>query len=181
MLVKLNIKYILSIIKYFLAYKDFKLSIYKGTFMKWFLSMFIYTTVNINVISTERCAVAICREVIISDLLSGPIISIFRENDLQTDVPPAGIHQGLTENCNRGLCHRLGSSLLMLMIFALKWPAIIVFLLSCLPDVISPAKWQAGKPCIRAFTGSDCETPERCGEKGGGRWEKRITSSFVLN
>lgn len=146
-----------------------------------FERVFIYTTVNINVISTERCEVAVRREVIISDLLSGSIISIFRENDLQADAPPAGIHQGLTENCNRVLCHRLGSLLLMLMIFALKWPPIIVFLLSCLPDVILPAKWQAGKPCIRAFTGSDSETPERRGKKGGGRREMRITSSFVLN
>lgn len=98
-------------------------------------------------------------------------------------MAPAGIHQDLTENYNRGLCHRLGSSLLMLMmlIFALKWPPIIVFLLSCLPDIISPAKWQAGKPCIRAFTGSDCETPERRGKKGGGRQEMRITLSVVMN
>lgn len=44
--------------------------------------VFIYTTVNINVISTERCAVAVCHEVIISALLSGSILSIFRENDL---------------------------------------------------------------------------------------------------
>lgn len=116
---------------------------------------------NINLISTERCAFAVCREVIISDFLSGSIISIFGENDLQTDVPPAGIHQGLTENCNIGLCHRLGSLLLMLMIFALKWLPIIVFLLSCLPDVISPSKWQAGKARIRTFTDSDCITPER--------------------
>lgn len=132
---------------------------------------------NINVISTERCAVAVHREVIISDLLSGSIISIFRENDLQADVPPAGIHQGLTENCNRGLCHRLGSLLLMLMIFALKWPPIIVFLLSCLPDVILPAKWQAGRPCIRAFTGSDSETLERRGKK---RWRETGNENHII-
>lgn len=100
-------------------------------------------------------------------LLSGSIISIFRENDLQTDVPPAGIHQGLTENYNRGLYHGLGSSLLMLMIFAPKWPPIIVFLLSCLPDVISPAKLQAGNSGIRAFTGSDGNSREMWQKK---RW-----------
>lgn len=111
--------------------------IYEVIFERVLIYIYIY------VISTERFAVAVCREVIISDLLSGYIISIFRENDLQTDVPPAGIHQGLTKNCNRGLCHRLGSSLLILMIFALKWPP-IVFLLLCLPDVISSSKWQAG-------------------------------------
>lgn len=130
------------------------------------MCLYIYTRLNINLISTERCAVAVCREVIITDFLSGSIISIFRQNDLQTDVPPAGIHQGLTENRNRGLCHRLGFSLLILMIFALKWPPIIVFLPSCLSDVNSPSKWQAGNAPIRTFTSSDWITPEI-------RWQKR--------
>lgn len=117
----------------------------------------VYIPLNITVISTECAAAAVSREVIISDVLSGSILSISREYDLQTDVPPAGIHQGHTENCNGWLCHRLGSLPLMLMIFALKWPPIIVFFLLCLPDVISPAKWRAWKRCIRA-SGSDCET-----------------------
>lgn len=135
----------------------------------WCLCECLYMTEYI-VISTERDAAAVCREVIISDFLSGSILNISRENDLQSDVPPAGLHQGLTENCNGWLCHRLGSLLLMLMIFALKWPPIIVFFLLCLRDVISPAKWRAWKRCIRAFTGSDCETglkevakKKRCG------------------
>lgn len=82
---------------------------------------------------------AIHCEVIINDLLSGLIMSILRENDLQTDLDPAGIHQILAEHCNR---HTLSSLLLMLMFFSLKWLPIIVFFLSCLPDVISAAKRQ---------------------------------------
>lgn len=85
---------------------------------------------------------AIHCEVIINDLLSGLIMSILRENDLQTYLDPAGIHQALTEHCNRQLCHTLSSLLLMLMFFSLKWLPVIVFFLSCLPDVISPAKRQ---------------------------------------
>lgn len=149
--------------------------------LSWCLCECLYMTEYI-VISTERAAAAVCREVIMSELFSGSILSISRENDLQTDVPPAGIHQGLTENCNGWLCHRLGSLPLMLMIFALKWPPIIVFFLLCLPDVISPAKWRAWKRCIRAFTGSDCETGlKEVAKKGVGRQNMKITSSFVLN
>lgn len=58
---------------------------------------------------------AIHCEVIINDLLSGLIMSILRENDLPTDLDPAGIHQVLAELCNRQLCHTLSSLLLMLM------------------------------------------------------------------
>lgn len=132
----------------------------------WFLCVYIQLGIFTGT-STECSAAAVCREIIIGDLLSGSILSIFRGNDLQTDVPPAGIHQGLTENCNIRLCQSVGSSLLTLMIFALKWPPIIVFFLSCLPDVISPAKWRAGNPCVRAFTGSDCET------LGREKWKKK--------
>lgn len=72
-------------------------------------------------------------------------MSILRESDLQTDLDPAGIHQVLTRHCNRQLCHALGSLLLMLMFFRLKWLPVIVFFFSCLPDVISPAKRQGKK------------------------------------
>lgn len=121
-------------------------------------------------------------EVIINDLLSGLIMSILRENDLQTDLDPAGIHQVLRERCNRQLCHTLSSLLLMLMFFSLKWLPVIVFFLSCLPDVISPAKRQEKKSCIRAFTGSLCDT--LTGIKVTRNWSRRkmeTTSLCVLN
>lgn len=44
---------------------------------------------------------AIHCEVIINDLLSELIMTILRESDLQADLDPAGIHQVLTEHCNR--------------------------------------------------------------------------------
>lgn len=100
-------------------------------------------TVNCIVMPLGCFTATICCEVIISDLLLGLIMSILRKNDLQTDLDPAGIHQVLTKRCNRQLCHRLSS--LLLMLFSLKWLPIIVFFLSCLPDVISPAKWQKKK------------------------------------
>lgn len=123
----------------------------------------VHIPVNFIVMSLGSCTAAIRCKVIINDLLSGLIMSILRENDLQTDLDPVGIHQVLTEHCNRQLCHRLGCLLLMLMLFSLKWLHIIVSFLSCLPDVISPAKWQEKKKkkkksCIRAFTGSHCDT-----------------------
>lgn len=93
-------------------------------------------------VSGEALRLQFTVNVIINDLLSGLIMSILRENDLQTDLDPAGIHQVLTEHCNRQLCHILSSLLLMLMFFSLKWLPVIVFFLSCLPDVISPTKWQ---------------------------------------
>lgn len=74
---------------------------------------------------------AIHCEVIINDLLSRLIMSSVRENDLQTDLDPAGIHHILREHCNRQLCHILSSLLLMLMFYGLKWHPVIVFFLSC--------------------------------------------------
>lgn len=111
--------------------------------------------------SLGSCTAVICCKVIISDLLLGLIMSILGENDFQKHLDPVEIHQGLTEHCNRQLCHRLGSLLLMLMLFPLKGLPIIVSFLSCLPDVISPAKWGEKKSCIRPFTGSHCDTLTR--------------------
>lgn len=78
-------------------------------------------------------------EVIIGDLLSGLSWVYWGRMIHRLD------HAGVQRIENWQPCHTLRSFLLMLMLFSLKWLPIIVFLLSCLPDVISPAKWQKEK------------------------------------
>lgn len=46
-------------------------------------------------------------EVIINDLLSLLIMSVLWENDVPTNLDPAGFHQVLTEHSNRKLYHTL--------------------------------------------------------------------------
>lgn len=88
---------------------------------------------------------AIHCEVIINDLLSELIMTVLRESDLQADLDPAGIHQVLTEHCNRQPHIQLLAIDADFFFSSLKWLPDIVFFLSCLPDVISPAKWQKKK------------------------------------